>query len=181
MSIQKTKINKSCLHAFWCDIITSWQQMFFDDWKFDFNMKCLKSITILWCYVLWTRCWFEYYIKKSKTLKIDFKRFKRFDQNSLDFESINNETFSRRNSRIFFVAMSLNNDNVIKQILFKRMNWNNAKTMFELQKLFNKNTFVFDYYIQIWKFLILIRMKNCYIDIKIVEIKIFEKKSYWKQ
>ena len=79
--------------------------MFFDDWKIDFNIKCLKSITIFWCYVLWIRCWFEYYVKKSKTLKVDFKRLKRFNQNSFDFESINNETFFRRfNQNMFFVV-----------------------------------------------------------------------------
>ena len=34
--------------------------------------------------------------KKLKTLKIDFKHFKRFDQNAFDFESINNKIFFRR-------------------------------------------------------------------------------------
>ena len=40
---------------------------------------------------------------------------------------------------IFFIAMSLNNDIVIEQILFERMNWNNAKTMFVLRTCFEKN------------------------------------------
>jgi hypothetical protein len=90
------KINRSYLHAFWCEIITSWQQMFFDKKTFCSNIKYLKSITIFWCYALWIRCWFKYYVKKFKKLKINFKRFKRFDQNRFDFESINNETFFRR-------------------------------------------------------------------------------------
>ena len=38
-------------------------------------------------------------IKKSK---IDFKRFKRFDQNKFDFELINNETFFRRKTKSNF-------------------------------------------------------------------------------
>ena len=101
--------------------------MFFDDWKIDFNIKCLKSITIFWCYVLWTRCRFKYYVKKSKTLKIDFKRFKHFNQNTFDFESINNKTFFRR-MRVRRVRTCENyiskiSNTIIIYNVFRKKNW----------------------------------------------------------
>ena len=60
------------------------------------NLMRSRSIKILWWYALRTWNRLKYYVKWSKKLKVDFKRFKRFDQNQFDFESISSETFFRR-------------------------------------------------------------------------------------